>query len=175
LHTTFLNLRYTFLALLLIQPGAHAGAETFGDRINQALGLVSDEADPDQILDPDDAFRFAAVAQAPDRINLHWEIEPGYYLYRDKFAFTMEQGPAELISAAVRFPEGEIREDEEFGRVEVYTGELDLFVPVSRASMEAAAVVIGVRYQGCKEHSVCYPPMTKSVRLILPAGVASSG
>ena len=46
----------------------------------------------DDFLPMDQAFRIGAVATAPDRIEVIFEVHPGYYLYRKDFKFAVEEG-----------------------------------------------------------------------------------
>lgn len=50
------------------------------------------------------------------------EIADGYYLYRDKFKFTIKDPPG-VAASAVTIPQGKIKTDEFFGRMEVYYGQ----------------------------------------------------
>ena len=43
-----------------------------------SAGAVS----PNDLLEPDQAFRFSARAIAPDAIEVQWQVAQGYYMYR---------------------------------------------------------------------------------------------
>ena len=43
-------------------------------------------------LTPEKAFRFSAQALDAQTLEVRWDIAPGYYMYRDKFKFTVEPG-----------------------------------------------------------------------------------
>ena len=108
-------------------------------------------------LQVDQAFQFDFVQQK-DQLQLSWHIADGYYLYRDRI---------KLAGVAVSFshpayPTGEPHEDEYFGKMEVYRQSLQLTVPLSDIDKDA---VLKVRYQGCAEAGLCYPPVTKEVPL----------
>jgi thiol:disulfide interchange protein DsbD len=47
-----------------------------------------------QLLEPEQAFRFFARIAAPDALEVRYQIAPGYYMYRDKFQFSVT--PADL-------------------------------------------------------------------------------
>lgn len=158
------------LAVLLI-PASLQAADSFGERLR---GLFRDDspaaAAEEAILPVDEAFRFNAVAEGPDRLNLLWQIADGYYLYRDRFHFRIVRGDAGIDAQAVDLPPGHIKEDEAFGRVEVNTGELQVALPLQRDDRgHRQDIVLEVAYQGCKEDSVCYPPVHKQVSLTLDA------
>ncbi len=121
----------------------------------------------DEFLDPDVAFRLGAIADGPDRVRLTWEIAPDYYLYRDKLA--VRTSSAASVGQLV-LPTGEVHSDEYFGEQEVYRGELVATVPVARVGGTAMTVALDVTYQGCADAGLCYPPITKTLNVDLPAG-----
>ena len=71
-------------------------------------------------------------------------------------------------------PHGEVKADPNFGNVEVYHQPVTLHLPVTRSATTAASeITLEIRYQGCADAGFCYPPITKQVTLVLPAGNAS--
>src|ERR1700761_9297673 len=60
-------------------PSSGSGASRAPSGIESAL--KQSQAEPD-FLPPDQAFRFNALADGPDKIRLIWGITDGYYLYR---------------------------------------------------------------------------------------------
>src|SRR5690606_27676563 len=58
----------------------------------------------DEVLPPEQAFTMNARFDAPNELTVGWQIEPGYYLYRDKFAITADGG---LDLGAPVLPAGE--------------------------------------------------------------------
>lgn len=115
-------------------------------------------------LRPEEAFRTRA-SQRDGEVLLEWEIAPGYYLYRDQFA--VAAGGAPLTTD---FERGTLIRDETFGDVEV------VYLRAStRVRPPPGAETLQVRYQGCAEDGICYPPATWTVELAsLPAGGAAS-
>jgi thioredoxin:protein disulfide reductase len=129
----------------------------------------------DDFLPPDEAFRFDALADGTDRVRLNWEIADGYYLYRARIKVTTPSTAAQL--GATQFPPGQVKNDEYFGRQEVYHHELIATVPVARAGGGAIELPLQVTYQGCAEAGLCYPPITRTVNVRLPGsgGAAAVG
>ncbi|HNR22178.1 MAG TPA: protein-disulfide reductase DsbD [Steroidobacteraceae bacterium] len=121
----------------------------------------------DEFLDPDVAFRLGAVADGPDRVRLTWEIAAQYYLYREKLG--VKTGSAASVGQLV-LPAGEVHSDEYFGEQEVYREELVATIPVARAGGTAMTIALDVTYQGCADAGLCYPPITKTLNVDLPAG-----
>ena len=154
------------------EPAATQAPLTDRKSLNQSLGLGMD----DDILQPEDAFRFDADVTAPDQIQLLWGIADGTYLYRDKLHIALE-GAEGVALGDYQWPEAEIKKDSilpdgSTGDVPVYHHAIDLRVPLLRASAEPTQVTLVAKYQGCAERGLCYPPITKRVTLDLPAASA---
>ena len=127
--------------------------------------LPANGADP-VLLEPEQAFAFAARALGPDAIEVRYQIAPGYYLYRDKFRFSVEPNTIEL--GPPELPAGKRKKDEFFGEVETYRGELRIRLPLRNAQNGAAVTVTAVS-QGCADVGVCYVPQEQHARLTLAA------
>src|SRR5690606_34213116 len=69
-----------------------------------------------------------------------------------------------------RWPPGTAHRDEHFGEVIVYFDQVDVPLPVRRSVAEAATVQLTATFQGCQADGICYPPMTRTVEVALPAG-----
>ncbi|MGR3495637.1 protein-disulfide reductase DsbD [Citreimonas sp.] len=105
------------------------------------------------LLSAEDAF-VLSVEQAGDELSLSWDIAEGYYLYRD---YLGAKGP-DGTGLSLQTPEGEMKDDPNFGVVEVYH---DAVV----AQLEAEGGPVTVTWQGCKEDSICYPPQTRVIEI----------
>lgn len=139
------------------------------------LNALMDSLKPhgDDFLQPDQAFRFDALATGTDRVRLNWEIADGYYLYRARIKVTTSSREAQL--GTLEMPVGQFKTDEYFGKQEVYHHELVGTLPVARAGAAAFELPLQVTYQGCAEAGLCYPPITKTVSVTLPSGAAGPG
>jgi len=126
----------------------------------------------DEILPPEQAFVIDSRVDGANQITLSWQIEPGYYLYEDKFEFSTDS-PIQLGSA--RMPAGEPHYDEHFGDVEVYYNYVEAELPFSRATPDAVDVVLNTQYQGCKVDSICYPLISETLDIDLPASSSFAG
>lgn len=121
----------------------------------------------DELLPPDQAFRFFADIETPSTMHVRWQLADGYYLYREKIQLEVISSEwAEL--GAFNIPQGNPKYDETFGQVEVFHNELDFHVPLIRKQAEATKIVLKAKFQGCADRGVCYPPMEKTVELMLP-------
>lgn len=116
-------------------------------------------ADAD-LLPPERAFRFSALALDAGRLELRYAVAPGYYLYRDKFRFTAD---AAALGNAV-FPPGQRRRDAFFGDVEIYRGRFRILLPFT-APAGVTRVELRVLSQGCADVGVCYPPFEHRAEL----------
>ena len=133
------------------------------------LAAPAGAAEPD-LLEPDKAFRFAARALGPDAIEVRYQVAPGYYLYRDKFKFTIE--PTSIQLGDPELPPGVRKKDEFFGEVDTYRGEVRVRVPL-RNARDGEPVTLTATSQGCADVGVCYVPHDQKARLTLTA--AGSG
>jgi len=126
--------------------------------------LVTGSAVGQDVLEPEKAFRFSARALDARTIEVRYEIEDGYYLYRDKFRFAAE--PELVKLGAADFPPGKIKQDEFFGKVETYRGNLAIRIPVEAGNDKLR---LAVTSQGCADVGICYPPMTQHAEIVLAA------
>ncbi len=126
-----------------------------------------------EVLEPDQAFRFDAIVEDGNTILARWDITPGHYLYKDKFRFTLEQAEGVSLGQA-QLPKGEEKDDEFFGRIEVYHDPIEVRLPLLRENLKPTEVTLQVNYQGCAEIGICYPPQKKTIILALPAGSAGT-
>lgn len=113
-----------------------------------------------ELLPPEQAFRFSALALDANTLEVRYAVAPGYYLYRDRFRF--DAAPATL--GAAELPPGLRKRDEFFGEVETYRGRLRIRLPFT-APAGATRVHLRVLSQGCADAGVCYPPHEQRVEL----------
>ena len=135
--------------------------------VDAVLGGAKKSGGGDDFLPVDEAFRFSAFPDGADRVKLIWQIADGYYLYRARVKVATTSKDAQL--GALEMPTGETKQDEFFGKQEIYHHELVAGVPVARASAAAFALPLEVTYQGCASAGLCYPPQTKTITVSLAA------
>ena len=120
-------------------------------------------------LDPEKAYQFSARALDAKTIEARWKIADGYYMYRDKIKFSLEPGLDGVKLGVPQFPAGKIKDDEFFGRVEVYRKELKILLPIEAlADSSPTSIVLKASSQGCADIGICYPPLPQqsSVELV---------
>jgi len=142
-----------------------------------ALSALSNQLSPlggeEDILEPDQAFQFDAIVEDGNTLLARWEIAPKHYLYKDKFRFALTDSDGVTLGEP-QLPKGEEKDDEFFGRIEVYHNTIEARLPLKRTQLDPTEITLKVSYQGCAEAGICYPPQKKDIRLQLPAGAASA-
>ncbi|MBI2752230.1 MAG: protein-disulfide reductase DsbD [Betaproteobacteria bacterium] len=106
-------------------------------------------------------------ARALDAANVEvrFAIADGYYMYREKFRFALED-PGRAKLGTPEFPRGEKKKDEFFGEVETYRKQVAIRLPVEGAADTLKLVVTS---QGCADIGVCYVPMQTKATVKLAA------
>jgi len=120
----------------------------------------------DDFLPPEQAFRFAAYMVDGQTAEVRFDIAPGYYMYRERFAF--EAGQIRLGQPV--FPAGEKHFDETFQKeMETYRGVVKVRIPVDGTG----SFTLKATSQGCSDKGLCYPPMA-STAVLATAGPSGS-
>jgi thiol:disulfide interchange protein DsbD len=154
------------VALAAGGPAGQAAPEPGAEPGRNLLAILAGERGSRQdFLPPDEAFRLTAAREPDGGVLLDWQIAPGYYLYREQFSVSAGGEPL-----ATDFPAGKSKYDEYFGDVAVFydTASTSVTPPPGAAALE-------VRYQGCAEDGICYPPTTRTLQLAALDAVGSGG
>ena len=122
-------------------------------------------ADP-TVLPAEEAFSFEAIAGGAGSILVRFVAQPDYYLYRHAFDFRIDDDDIQVVRADL--PPAQAMHDEFFGDTEVYFGEVEIAVHLSRPAGPARQVTLSADFQGCWENGICFPPMTRSLSVDLP-------
>jgi len=149
-------------------PAAGGALQALND-LGASLGFGSD----DELLPADQAFQLDVQVSDADTLTASWLIAEGYYLYRHKFEFIADSADSVTLLPA-RMPDGEAKTDEFFGDIQVYHQQAQAEIPLQRSSPQATPVTLTVKYQGCAERGVCYPPIVKTLDVLLPAAAAAT-
>ncbi|MDN3612293.1 protein-disulfide reductase DsbD [Vibrio ostreicida] len=94
-----------------------------------------------------------------DGAQVHFSVQPGYYLYKSRFKVSAEDGVA-LKPVEFSIP-GDLKNDKYFGEVVVFSQPVTIKIPYHGAGQ------LKVKYQGCAQQGLCYLPQT--IRLDLPS------
>lgn len=115
-----------------------------------------------EFLPVDSAFRYSSRVEGNNLI-LVWDIEDGYYLYKERFKFKVDSTQGSLGTPSYS-KLGEQKDDPNFGVVTVFHNDIVITLPVSLTNAPEAQ--IQVTYQGCADAGLCYPPQTKNALFI---------
>ncbi len=143
----------------LMLPNAGAPSLIGGDAtvaVNEELPLPAEEA-----------FQFEAIAVSPVELLLRFTPAPGYYLYRDRSSFTLRDAEGAAL-ATPQWPPSQQHHDDHFGDVEVYFDQIEVPLPLRRSRAEPMSLKLEATFQGCQTDGICYPPMTRQVKIDLP-------
>ena len=137
-----------------------------------ALTSLATLAVPDNFggafLPPAQAFRPAVDAVNSDQIKVRFDVQPSYYLYRNKLGVeTTGLIPADVQLNPSALPKGIQKDDPNFGPTEIYQEPLDWPVQIS-GGQRPLTITVAVRYQGCASQGICYPPETALFPVTLP-------
>jgi len=134
------------------------------------LNLFKQEA---ELLPAEEAFQFSALVKDGQNLSVNWQIAEGYYLYREKIDLQLlVSDNSKLLDYEI--PHGTPKFDEAFGDVEILHNNLAFTVPLERLNTTQHSIILRAKFQGCAERGVCYPPMDKTVTLLLPEIVANN-
>ncbi|MCF8151356.1 MAG: protein-disulfide reductase DsbD [Burkholderiaceae bacterium] len=129
------------------------------------LFALTSQVRAEEPMAPEEAFRLATRAVDARTIEARWQIADGYYMYRDKFKFALEGGSL----GAPKLPAGKMKDDELFGKVEVYRKEVVILLPTEATG----PVLLKTVSQGCWDGGICYPPLNQEGKLVLAAAGSS--
>tara|TARA_R100001377_G_scaffold54760_2_gene32359 strand:- start:1516 stop:1968 length:453 start_codon:yes stop_codon:yes gene_type:complete len=118
-----------------------------------------------RFLPVDQAFNVYTSLPAPGVLAVHWQIAPEYYLYVDKFAFSvLENGEPREFSLSL--PEASAHSDEFFGDVQVYFEDMAAQLTFEGEPPHTEIVLL-IEYQGCAEAGFCYTLQRREIALVL--------
>ncbi len=146
------------LLLLLCFIAPVSNAEGFMDRFGGARQPV--------FLPPDQAFALNVSVRDAYTLQADFRITPGYYLYRDKISFKTNDKAIKIT--AVELPKGKVKQDPNFGAIEVFQQSFQAVIALERSGASAETVTLNASYMGCSEQGLCYPPITPVLRVSLP-------
>lgn len=138
------------------------------------------------LLEPEKAFRMAVRALDERTLEVSFVIADGYYMYRERFKFEIDNAglqlgakPASMKLGAPVFPAGQRKKDEFFGDVETYRKQVSIRLPLERdgvsgeTAIGAQTLKLAVTSQGCADIGVCYIPLLTPASVVLPATPAA--
>jgi thiol:disulfide interchange protein DsbD len=109
----------------------------------------------EELLEPEKAFQYSARLLDPANVEARFLIAKGYYLYKNKIKFSAD---GDVALGAPALPAGKVKQDDNFGKVETYRGDIRIRVPVTYPYGVAKPFNLKVNFQGCADLGVCYQP-----------------
>ncbi|WKE65203.1 protein-disulfide reductase DsbD family protein [Gallaecimonas kandeliae] len=97
------------------------------------------------------AFKLSSQRDA-DQLVLTWDIADGYYLYQDQLQVRVNGA---LVSPSL--PKALSHQDPYFGTSHIYRHRLSVKVPLKAGDQ------LAVRYRGCADGGLCYPPTSQTL------------
>ena len=152
------NSRFILLVLLTV-----VASVSLADNGLNKLTKLNNE---DEFLDPDVAFQVSAEQADANTIATNWYVEDGYYLYKDKISIAPVDD-TQISLGTMQLPEGEEKVDEYFGKIVSIDHSFQAMVPIQQLSSSMGNVELLVKYQGCAKAGLCYPPITKTLKVDL--------
>jgi len=134
----------TFLPLLCAATVALASVSLCAQAQSGSSSIFGDTP---PLLSPQEAFQ-GSVAVQGDALAMSFQIEDGYYLYRDKFSIQAN----ELTLGEPQWPEALITKDDYFGEQAIFRDFFSAPVPITAAS--AQNTTVDVTFQGCADIGV---------------------
>ncbi len=125
---------------------------------------VTLQAQEEELLPPEQAFALTAWMQ-DNSVIAEYRIAPGYYMYRERFAFEIEASDTPARFGAASMPPGKIMEDEFFGKMETYRDAVRIRLPIIFDAAAATELRVKAMSQGCADIGVCYPPQKQALAL----------
>lgn len=113
----------------------------------------------DEVLHPDEAM-VPSVKVSGDRIDVTIDVADDVYLYRHALDIIGHDLTLDNVDAAI--PAGLKKEDPYFGEVQIYRHQLLLSLSFSEVGQQPK---LTVKYQGCVDAGICYPPQKKTFDL----------
>ena len=134
-----------------------------------AAPVVVATAGEPALLEPERAFQLSARRTDRKTVELRFKIADGYYMYRDKFKFSIEPTTSAKLGKAT-LPKGNMKQDPTFGRTETHRDSVRILLPVTSLGeisnlANASPLQLRVTSQGCADAGVCYPPMHQTLTL----------
>ena len=141
-----LNMKKFFLTTILLLTSSFAAADIIKNQV--------------EFLSPEKAFQPSVKLIENNHLEVSWDIEEGYYLYLGMFEFSVDSLDMEIIK--VDMPEGKKKKDEFFGDVDVYYNFTKANIYFDKITSKTNLIL---KYQGCADAGLCYPPITKKFPL----------
>jgi len=124
------------------------------------MGFTAQAAvNADEVLHPDEAM-VPSVVVNQNSLEVTIDVADDVYLYRHALDFSGQDISLDDVTAAI--PKGIEKTDPYFGEVQIYRDQLLVSLPFSDVGQQPK---ITIKYQGCVDSGICYPPQKKTFDL----------
>ncbi len=100
------------------------------------------------------AFTINAFIKNNKEIQVLFEAIPNTYIYANSLKFKVNNANIKLSKE--QLPEGEMINDDHYGKTKVFSDNFEIIVPYQTSAQEKFNFII--EYQGCLKDILCYPP-----------------
>lgn len=119
----------------------------------------------DDFLDPEEAFALQVAAPDAKTIDVHFRIAPAYYMYRERFEFSIEPDSQSPLFGPPVYPTGLVKYDPTFEKdLEVYYGQVTVRLPLT--ALPSQPFTLNISSQGCADAGLCYPPAEHQINVV---------
>lgn len=109
---------------------------------------------------PDEAMKVSYKVLNDEMVQVNFKLIDDVYLYKHAFGF---KGDDLVVNQDLLvIPKGKAKDDPAFGPVETFYKQVSIDVPIKDIG---AMPKLTVKYQGCVENFICYPPQRKTFDL----------
>ena len=150
--------------MLAMAPVAHAASS--GGPLAAFKAFFSHRQKP--FLKRSQAYRLTVSAPGTNQLLAHFRIAHGYYLYRNKIRFTLVSPHHGVTLGPVAMPPATVEKNPVLGTLLIYEKSFTLPLPLTGAHRNQR-LIVRAHYQGCAIAGICYPPVTHTLRIRLPA------
>lgn len=142
----------------------------FSTSYSSATGLGELTGSKPEFLPVEEAYQ-ANITIEPKQLQVDWILEPGYYLYQEKFDFSADFGDQSKALIGT-FEEGVQRYDEYFEKdLEVFYDSTRITLPLDDLPDQFQ---LKVTSQGCADAGLCYAPRTQYFQIDRENGLATA-
>lgn len=141
-------------------------AQTFFNQSQSSNAPPTIGLDPSTLLRPTQAFIPSIHVQDVEKgeLVLMWDINPDYYLYKEKIFITLKNSNGELEE--IILPKGKDYEDEFFGKQEIYDSSLIIPFQIQNAGNINTAY-FEIEAQGCAKSGYCFAPQPYELQVAI--------
>lgn len=116
-------------------------------------------------LPVDEAFRLSVERVSNSKIRAQWDIAGGYHLYKNEISILLGNSN-ETILGTITYPKGIREHSNTLGDYDIYRDKVIIDIPVLQWGNGKTEFIF--KYQGCKDSSICYPPVSKVFSIVPP-------